>query len=300
MTSVTIKKQAPVTRREQRWDMVAKFVGGRIILYAILLFLALVFIFPFWAMFVSSLMKDDELFSSKPNLYPRYGINWTGYTILFREYEFIRPLWNSFYIASVRTIGILFFSALAGFTFAKRNFPGREKLLYIMMLTMMLPQQATIIPWYLLMVKIFRWYNTYWALWVPAWAPAFGILMMRQFTVQAIPDEMMDAAAIDGCGVFMTFVRIAVPLIMPGLAVLAILQFISGFNLFLEPLLVLSSPKKINAAIMVTWFRGSQVIPPRWSMLFAAATMTTLPMLIFYFVFQKQLVGGLLSGALKG
>jgi multiple sugar transport system permease protein len=288
------------TIRRRQWNIIIPHVISRFLLYIVLLLLVFIFIFPFWAMFVSSLMRDDDLFSSKPNLYPRYGINWDGYVVLLRDYQFLRPLWNSFYIAIVRTVGIVFFSALAGFAFAKRRFPGRDKLLWFMMLTMMLPAQATIIPWYLVMVKVFKWANTYWPLWIPAWAPAFGILMMRQFTVQAIPDEMMDAAAIDGCGAFMTFLRIVVPLITPGLAVLAILQFITGFNLYLEPLLVLSSPKIINAALMITWFRGTQVIPPRWSMLFAAASLTTLPMLIFYFVFQKQLVGGLLSGALKG
>jgi multiple sugar transport system permease protein len=289
-----------VTKRQRQWGLIVRHIVVRFFLYVLLLVLAFIFIFPFWAMFASSFMKDDEVFSTKPHLLPTNGINLTSYVILFRDYHFLAPLFNSFYIAIVRTAGIVFFSALAGFAFAKRHFPGRDKLLFIMMATMMLPQQATIIPWYLMMVRVFKWSNTYWPLWIPAWAPAFGILMMRQFTVQAIPDEMMDAAAIDGASVFGTFLRIVVPLITPGLAVLAILQFIGGFNIFLEAVLILSSPSKINAPIMITWFIGTQVIPPRWSMLFAAASLTTLPMLIFYFTFQKQLVGGLLSGALKG
>lgn len=286
--------------RESKWKTLLPRAVTYTFLYALLILFAVIFLFPFYTMFVGSFMKDVDLFSSSPNIWPRNGIDVTSYVKLFAEIGYGQPLFNTFYLAVVRTAGTLFFCSLAGFAFAKRRFPGRNALFFFMLATMMLPTQITLIPWYLLMVKILGWSNTYWPFWIPQWATAFGIFWMRQYIGSTIPDEMLEAAAIDGCSVFGTFWRVVLPLIVPGMAVLGILNFVEGFNLFLGPLLILSDPEKITAPLALANFKGTTVIAPRYSLMFAGSTLATLPLLIIFFAFQKQLIAGIMSGAVKG
>lgn len=292
---LTVRKQ-----RSMPWTYYIGRLVLRLLLYVLLVFFAFIFILPFYSMFVGSFMSDTALFSSTPQFWPKNGFNTEPYVQLFTELGFGRPLFNSFYLAAVRTLGVLFFSSLAGFAFAKRRFPGRDKLFVTMLLTMMLPHQVTIIPWYLLMVKTFQWADTYWPFWLPAWASAFGIFWMRQYISSTIPDEMLEAAAIDGASVFGSFIRIVLPLIAPGMAVLGILDFVAGFNDFLGPLLILTSPEKITAQLALANFKGTTIIAPRYSLMFAGSALATLPLIIVFFLFQKQLISGIMSGAVKG
>ena len=298
MASVSTSMGA--VRRPPRWKRLVPFIAGRVMLYGFLVLCAFIFIFPFYSMFIGSFMSDSALFSRDPQFWPKNGFDASSYVKLFREIGFGRPLFNSFYMAAVRTIGSLFFCSLAGFVFAKRHFPGRDKLFVFMLLTMMLPAQITLIPWYLLMVKTFKWADTYWPFWLPEWAYAFGIFWMRQYIASTIPDEMLEAAAIDGSSIFGSFWRIVLPLIMPGMAVLGILNFVEGFNQFLGPLLILTDPNKITAPLALANFRGTNVIAPRYSLMFAGSALATLPLLVVYFAFQRQLVSGIMSGAVKG
>jgi ABC-type glycerol-3-phosphate transport system permease component len=289
-----------ITRKQNAWHRQVGRVLLRALLYLFLIACALIFIFPFYDMFIGSFMSDTALFSSNPQFWPRDGFDPRSYVQLFQELGFGRPLFNSFYLAAVRTIGVLFFCSLAGFAFAKRRFPGRDLLFVIMLGTMMLPGQITIIPWYLLMVQKFQWADTYWPFWLPHWANAFGIFWMRQFIASTIPDEMLEAAAIDGASLFGTFLRIVVPLILPGMAVLGILDFVQGFNDFLGPLLILTDPDMITAPLALANFMGTTIIAPRYSLMFAGSTLATIPLLIIFFAFQRQLISGIMSGAVKG
>jgi ABC-type glycerol-3-phosphate transport system permease component len=288
------------TQRQRQWNLLIPRIIGRVFLYALLILFAIIFMFPFYDMVIGSFMDDTDLFSTKPSFWPKDGFDLDGYRDLFASYNFTRPLFNSFWMAFWRTAGTLFFSSLAGFAFAKRHFPGRDKLFFIMLATMMLPYQATLIPSYLLMVKFFKWTDTYWPFWAPAWASAFGIFMMRQYIAASVPDELLDAAAIDGCSVFGTFIRVILPIITPGLSVLAILTFVQSWNLFLGPLLYLNDANKFTAPLAIAAFRGSQRVAPRYSMIFAGSTLSTLPLLIVFFIFQRQLISGIMSGAIKG
>jgi cellobiose transport system permease protein len=261
---------------------------------------ALIFVFPFYDMFIGSFMEDSALFSKTPNLWPKSGFDASSYVELLTEMGYGRPLINTFYLAGVRTLGTLFFSALAGFAFAKRDFPGRDEFFFVMLATMMLPRQITLIPWYLLMTQVFKWTDTYWAFWVPAWASAFGIFWMRQYIASSIPDELLEAATIDGCSVFGTFRRVVLPNIAPGMAVLGILTFVQSSNLFLGPLLLLSDPKWITAPLALANFKGTTRVAPRYSLMFAGSTLATFPLIVIFFVFQRQLISGIMSGAIKG
>jgi cellobiose transport system permease protein len=295
MTTATLtpRRPAPPNRRLGR-------ILLRVLLYLVLIGFALIFIFPFYDMFIGSFMSDTALFSRDPQFWPKNGFDPTSYIQLFQELGFGRPLFNSFYLATIRTLGVLFFCSLAGFAFAKRRFPGRDLLFVLMLGTMMLPGQITIIPWYLLMVQKLQWGDTYWPFWLPHWANAFGIFWMRQFIASTIPDEMLEAAAIDGSSVFGAFLRIVLPLIVPGMAVLAILDFVQGFNDFLGPLLILSDPDMITAPLALANFKGTTIIAPRYSLMFAGSTLATIPLLIIFFAFQRQLISGIMSGAVKG
>lgn len=287
-------------RRKRQWRILIPRIIIRFWVYVLLIIFAIIFVFPFYTMFVGSFMQDSELFSRYPNLWPKRGFDLTGYRQLFAELNYGRPLFNSFVVATGRTLGSLFFCSLAGFAFAKRRFPGRDKLFFFMLATMMLPTQITLIPWYLLMVKYLKWGNTFLPLWIPVWASAFGIFLMRQFIASSVPDEMLEAATIDGASVFGTFIRVVLPIITPGLAVLAILTFVEGFNDFLGPLLVLSDSRMFTAPLALANFKGSTIIAPRYSLMFAGSVLATIPLLIVFFAFQRQLISGILSGAIKG
>lgn len=284
----------------RQWSRIVPRLTGRVLTYVLLVIFAIIFVFPFYDMFIGSFMDDSDLFSSTPNLWPSEGFDPSSYVELLTEMGYARPLVNTFYLAAVRTAGTLFFSALAGFTFAKRDFPGRNKLFFAMLGTMMLPTQATIIPWYLLMTQVFKWTDTYWPFWLPAWASAFGIFWMRQYIASSIPDELLEAATIDGCSVFGGFRRVVLPNITPGMAVLGILTFVQSSNLFLGPLLLLSDPKKITAPLALANFKGTTIIAPRYSLMFAGSSLATFPLLVIFFAFQRQLISGIMSGAIKG
>ncbi len=286
--------------KKRQWGLIAPRIIGRFFTYVLLVIFAVIFLFPFYDMFVGSFMQDSDLFSSKPNLWPKNGFDAKSYVQLLTEMGYGRPLVNTFYLAAVQTLGTLFFSALAGYAFAKRRFPGRDKLFFAMLATMMLPSQSTIIPWYLLMTKVLKWQDTYWPFWIPAWASAFGIFWMRQYISTSVPDEMLEAAIIDGATVFGAFIRVVIPVITPGMAVLGILTFVNASNMFLGPLLLLTDPTKITAPLALANFKGTTVIAPRYSLMFAGSTLATLPLLIVFFAFQKQLISGIMAGAIKG
>jgi multiple sugar transport system permease protein len=149
------------THTPSQWR--ARFIRytSRFFIYLLLIVLAFLFIFPFYDMFVGSFMDDTDLFSKNPSFWPKDGFDLGGYVELLARYNFARPLLNSFIMATVRTVGTLFFCSLAAFAFAKRKFPGRDVLFFAMLATMILPTQITLIPWYLLMVNTLKWSNSY-------------------------------------------------------------------------------------------------------------------------------------------
>ena len=266
--------------------------------YLLMILLAIVFLFPFYTMVIGSFMPLSELFSFTPNLWPK-SPTLDNYVQLMNQFPYPRYLFNSFALATGQTFGVLFFCSLAGFTFAKRQFPGREALFLIMLTSLMIPGQSTLIPWYLLMAKL-GWLNTFLPLWIPWWAPAFGIFLMRQFIVSTIPTELLEAATTDGCSVFGLYWRIVLPIMTPAITILALLNFISGWNDFLYSLLVFNSDIMRTAPLALALFLGSATSTPQYTWLFAGSVLATLPLVVLYFVFQRQLMEGIMSGALKG
>jgi ABC-type glycerol-3-phosphate transport system permease component len=296
---MTLRTVAP---RPINWNL----WGVRILVYALLAILTLFFVFPFYAMLIASFMPRNALNSITPNLWPNPFIL-DNYVSLFSgqvgadikiKTPFIRALFNSIALAVGQTVPALFFSSMVAFVFAKRQFPGRNILFIFVLVTMMLPYQSTIVPFFLLISRL-GWINTFWPLWIPWWAPAFGIFLMRQVIAATIPDELIDAAAIDGASLFGTYWRIVVPLITPVLAVFGILNFMNAWNDYIYSNIVLNSADMYTVPLVLALFKGATLSVPQYGVMAAGSVIATIPLVIIFFTFQRWLISGIMSGALK-
>ena len=270
-----------------------------VLLYGFLIVVALICLMPFYFMLSGSLMDRGEMFKIPPRFWPAEPI-FDNYRELFRRFPFLTYLRNSLIVASAQTIGVLFFCSLAGYVFAKRRFPGRNGLFLFVLATSVMPNgQTTIIPFYLLMVK-FGWIDTFWPLIVPWWAPPLSIFLMRQYISAGVPDDLIDAARIDGSGLFGTYWRIVLPLCVPGLVVIGVLQFIAIWNDFLYGLLVLKSDEMRTVTVALTELSRRTQANTLYGPLFAGIVLATIPTILIFFVFQRRLTAGILSGSIRG
>jgi ABC-type glycerol-3-phosphate transport system permease component len=300
MTETTMQ---PVTspRKPLNWST----VGVRVLTYAFLIVLVIFFMFPFYTMIVASFMERTALNSITPNLWPNPFII-DNYVALFTgeigestiNSSYLRAMFNSFALALGQTIPALFFTSLVGFVFAKRRFPGRNVLFIFVLLTMMLPYQSTIVPFFLLMSRL-GWINTFLPLWIPWWAPAFGIFLMRQVIMATIPDELMDAASIDGASLFGTYWRIVLPLITPMLAVFGILNFMNAWNDYIYSNIVINSPDMRTLPLLLALYKGTTLRAPEYGIMSAGSVLAVFPLMIVFLIFQRRLISGIMSGAIK-
>jgi multiple sugar transport system permease protein len=210
---------------------------------------------------------------------------------------FWRSMLNSAVIAIASTVVTLFFSALSGYAFARYQFPAKERLFWLLLLTMMIPGQLGLIPWYVEMTWL-GWTNTFLPFIVPAIGTAFGTFWMRQYIASAVPPELFDAARMDGCGEFGAFWRIALPLAAPAAGALAITTFIGGWNAFLGPLIVMTDPDMYTYAVALATLRG--VHGTDVGALLVGSSIATIPMLLITVVGARRLIDGLTAGSLSG
>ncbi len=286
------------------------------ILYFILILLALFFLFPFYSMVIGSLMPKEELFKSYPQLWPPNGPQLTAYRLLLglaspdeikatnlqnlKNYNILRYIFNTLLLAGVAVALQVFFNTLAGYTFAKRQFPFKDKLFSVVLTTLLLPTAINFVPFYLEVTVLFNWKNTYWPFWIPSLATAFGIFMMRQFIASTIPDELIDSATIDGASQIQIATRIVMPIMAGGMVVLGILTFVAVYNEFLLASLIIDKPDLRTVQLFLSSFKAASTRAPMYDLLFAGSVMSTIPLLIIFFVFQRKLVEGVMSGAIKG
>ena len=269
------------------------------LLYLVLLVLGALVLLPFYFMLVGSLMDRGEMFQLPPRFWPETPI-WENYRTLFERFPFVTYLRNSLFIGVAQTLGVLFFCSLAGYVFAKRRFPGRDWLFVFVLITATLPNgQTTIIPFYLLMVEL-GWVNTFWPLIVPWWAPPLSIFLMRQYIRAGVPDDLIDAATIDGAGLWGTYWRIVLPLSAPGLVVIGIMQFIAVWNDFLYSLLILRTDEMRTVTLALVEMSTRTQQATTYGPLFAGMVLATLPTITLFFVFQRRLTSGILAGSLRG
>ncbi len=290
---------ATEVRAGSRFNGPAKVRLSRALVYLVLILVSIVMVAPFYFLVSGSLMDRGEMFKIPPRLWPATPI-WENFRTIFTDYNFATYLKNSVIVSVAQTVGVLFFSSLAGFVFAKRRFPGRNWLFIFVLITAAMPSgQTTIIPFYLLMVK-FHWIDTFWPLIIPWWAPPLSIFLMRQYIANGVPDELIDASRLDGTGLFGTYWRIVLPLSVPGLVVVGIMQFVAIWNDFLYSLLVLKSEDMRTATLAIAVLSQRSQAATLYGPLFAGIVVVTLPPIILYFIFQRRLTSGLLAGSMRG
>lgn len=261
--------------------------------YTVLTALAIVMIFPFVWMVLSSLKPFREIY--RPYFFPK-NPTLDNYRQILGSSLFPRWFTNSVIVAIATTASVLFFDSLVGYTLAKFRFPGRNIIFVFILSTLMIPTEMLIIPWYVMSSK-FGWIDTYWGIMFPGMITAFGIFLMKQF-METIPDDLIDAARIDGVSEFGIFWRIALPLVRPALASLAILNFIGNWNAFLWPLIVSSKPQMYTLPVGLSYFSSENLM--RWELIMTGATISTLPLIVVFLIFQRQIIRGIMLSGLKG
>ena len=263
-------------------------------LYLLLIGLALLILFPFYWMIIGSTLSLTELNKYPPPLWVSNQLI-TNVTLVLQR-GFARALFNSIYLATIRTALQVLLWSLAGFAFAKYQFPGRDKLFAVVLATMMIPSAVSLVPWYIMMTNFFGWRDSYNALIIPNLINAFGIFWMRQYIQQAVPDEVLQAGRIDGCSDLRLFFSIALPIIGPGLGALGLSAFLGSWNEWLGPLLILTTSSKYTLAMLVANLGSQDVMNVRITL----AAMAAIPTLIVFFLASRRLIAGLTAGAVKG
>ena len=264
------------------------------LLHLLLLGLALLILFPFYWMVTGSTLSLTELNKYPPPLW--FGDQLITNVTLVLQRGFVQALVNSLYLAIIRTLLQTLLCALAGFAFAKYQFPGRDKLFAVVLATMMIPSAVSLVPWYIMMTNFFGWRDSYNALIIPNLINAFGIFWMRQYIQQAVPDELLHAGRIDGCSDLRLFWNIALPIIGPGLGALGLSAFLGAWNEWLGPLLILTSSQKYTLAMLVANLGSQDVMNVRVTL----SAMAAIPTLVVFFMASRRLIAGLTAGAIKG
>jgi cellobiose transport system permease protein len=265
--------------------------------YVILALVGFISIFPFYWMVIVASNGNDEISKETPTLLigPRL-FEVIGHVFQANEYFGI-SMWNTAFVGTIVAVAQVFFSSVAGFAFAKLNFKGRKFLVLFVVGTMMLPSQLGIIPLYMLMANL-GWINTLTALIVPALVTAFGVFWMRQIIDAQVPNELLEAASIDGAGVVRIYFRIVFPLIMQSGFVLGLFSFLAVWNDFLWPLLVLNDPQQFTVQVAVNQLQSAYTID--YALNLGGAFLATAPLLVLFLFVGRKLVSGVMDGAVKG
>jgi cellobiose transport system permease protein len=263
--------------------------------YAVITVVTLVSVFPLYYTIVMASHTNAEMAAGTPPLLPNSSIFHN-----MRQALDLAPLnlglVNSLIVSGAVTLGTVLFCTLAGFAFAKLRFRGSNLLLAICIATMMVPLQMGVIPLYMLMARL-GLANHLAAVILPTLCTAFGVFFMRQYISSAVPDELIEAAWIDGASPIRVFWSVVVPAVRPAMAVLGMLTFLMSWNDFFWPIIVLSSQ---NPTIQVSFQSLATGYAPQQSIIMAGTLYGTIPVLIVFALLGRQIVGGIMSGAVKG
>lgn len=261
--------------------------------YVLLTLGGLSMVVPFFWMVGTSLKPASELFQT--TFFPQHPTLANYREVLFNT-ELPRWYWNSFVVAVISTTSVAFFDTLAGYVFAKFDFPLKNLFFLGILSTLMVPTEMLIIPWYIMSVN-FNWVDTYWGIVFPGVITAAGVFLMRQF-MQGVPNDLLDAARIDGLSEFGIFWRIAVPLVKPAIAALCIFNFLGNWNAFIWPLIVTSKRAMMTLPVGLSFFSFEGGAD--WHLIMTGATLSVVPLLTVAIVFQRQIIRGIALTGLKG
>lgn len=264
--------------------------------HVLLVLVAILFLGPLVYAVSTSLKPADEVFTPTPELFGS-EIRWQNYADAFTFAPFGRYFLNSLFVAVAGTLVVVVASSMSAYAFARLKFRGREQLFVLFLGTLMVPQEVLIVPMYWLMQSL-GWVDSYWALILPWAFTAFGTFLLRQFFL-TVPAELEEAARVDGCGPFGSFLRIMLPLARPAIAVLTVFTFISFWGSFLWPLIIVNSVEaKGTVPLGLAQFIGQQ--GTQWNLMMAASVLAMLPTVLLVVLLQKHLVRGLLVTGLGG
>ncbi|MGC7094603.1 carbohydrate ABC transporter permease [Amycolatopsis lurida] len=288
--TLTTSRPAPAARPK-----VAKLGRPNFFVYATLAVFVLGSLFPFyWSFLVAS--RDSGMLTERvPPLLP--GGNFFANAVeVFDSVAFWKSLGNSILVATSVTLTTVLFSSLAGFAFAKLRFRGRDPLFVFIVVTLAVPTQLGVIPLFIAMSEL-GWAGGLQAVIVPNLVTAFGVFWMRQYTVDAVPYELVEAARVDGCSMIRIFWHVCLPAVRPAAAVLAMFTFMTSWNDFLWPLIVLDAG---NPTVQLALEQLQSGYYTNYSLVLAGTTLATIPILIVFLLLGRQIVAGIMQGAVKG
>lgn len=267
---------------------------GMIVINIILLLLVLATVVPFLYMVFSAFKPNSEIFGTPLTLFPAHPTFDNMYALI-TQFPFPRWALNTAIVAIVGTTLSVLLSSIAGFAFAKYEFRFKNVLFVLMLATLLIPYQVLLVPQFEI-IRALHWFNTYQGLIIPRAVGAFGIFLMRQYTL-GVPNELLDAARIDGSSEFGIWWRVVLPIVRPGLAVLGIVSFTGLWNDFFWPLIITTTPSMfvINLGI-------SSLVGPydyQYGILLSGAVLASVPIVIIFLFFQRQFLEGLTQGAVK-
>ncbi len=278
--------------RERSWW--AKHGPGMVVWFFLIIGTVLSLLPYVWMVF-ASFKDNNEIFSATIRFLPEQW-RFENYVLAWTREPVARGILNSFIMAAGETAGNMVFAVLTAYAFARLRFRGRDFVFLLVLGTMMIPTQVTMIPQFILM-RWLGWVNTYQGLIVPRMLTAFAIFLMRQFFL-TIPFELEEAARIDGCGRLRCLISVLLPLTGPALATLAIFTFTQSWNEFFWPLIVVSSPEMRTIQLVISALRGQEMI--EWGVLLAAVTISAIPTGILYVALQRYFVQGIVMSGIKG
>ena len=278
---------------EIRMSQLEKLRPARVITWTLLFLGGVVMITPIIFMVSTSFKSGQEvyvlsIFPDAPTL--------KNYLFILEESKFLKWMLSSLWVATFSTVSVLFFDSLVGYTLAKFSFRGRQLIFIAILSTLMIPTEMLIIPWYM-MSRTFGWIDTYWGIAFPGLMTGFGTFLMRQFFM-SLPDELIDAARIDGWSEFSIWWRIAMPLVVPALSALAIFHFLGNWTAFIWPLIVTNDPEIYTIPVGIASFNGEFQMD--WEVVMTASALATLPTLAVFLLLQRFIIRGIMLAGLKG
>jgi cellobiose transport system permease protein len=263
--------------------------------YPFLVAVLLLSSFPVYWTFTIASQTNEAVGQTPPPFLP--GGNFLANALrVFDTVDFAKALTNSIIVSSAITASTLLFCSLAGFAFAKLRFRGRDALLLVVLATMMCPVQLGVIPLYMQMQAL-GWAQDLIAVILPTAVTGFGVVFMRQYTIQAVPDELLEAGRMDGCSNWGLYWHVVVPALRPAMAVLGLLTFMQAWNDFMWPLIVLS-PQNPTVQVALSTLAAGQYMD--YTLVLAGTALATLPILVVFAVFGQRIIGGIMEGAVKG
>jgi cellobiose transport system permease protein len=268
--------------------------------YLFLLLVLACSIFPLYWSFVVASHDNSAIGAYPPEVAPGGNLLRNVHRLFnagIVNVDFVKALGNSLFVSSVVTTSVVFFSALAGFAFAKLRFRGRKALMLIVIGTLIVPVQLGVIPLYIEMIH-FHWITHLQAVIAPNLVTAFGVFLMRQYIVGAVPNELIDASRVDGCHTARIFWHVVLPAVRPIAAVLGLLTFMTTWNDYFWPLIVLNARNPtVQVAVSAV---ASTAYVPDYALILTATFISILPLLLLFLLLGRQIIGGIMQGAVKG